>query len=554
MAEFCLDAEGNPVSEFETFTKCRYISSSEAAWHLCAFDINGGEPSVTAITVHPPCGDRVYFTDRSTEASVRRAVAGRVSTQTRFLLRPRLPEFDGLSYVQYHELYNHDKPSSAPRTLRCDPDELPGAQQHMVWRRTTDHVARVHDLRPSAGQVFYLRKLLLSTPGVRSYRELATVSGVTYYNLQGDPQARSGGGGAQAHGACGGGSESSQPEAPLSEDQRRAVANAHLPLDRFDATLDVLHAPASLYDFHAAAVARGLVCTTHEEAECMSDAIECGVLHPGGLRRLFILLLVEGTGGESVDTPQELFDRYHDAMSLDFVTSTTAHRNVVHDSATVRTQRLLFALSVLAAREGRTLSDLGLPSMDPAYRHHVDTGILSGGISGGRGGTNRGEWTAAQYAADAAIRLPMLRAVPDQAAVFDRVMALCDPGSGGGAVFCDAAAGRGKSFVLHSLISHLRGSGRPVYVTATSALVASMFPGGMTCHTGFGLPPDIDPDSAPEQVASRLPLGGEKAAQLREAHLIIMDEVGMLLGVHLAILDRLLRTLTGMYGTVYPVK
>lgn len=60
-------------------------------------------------------------------------------------------------------------------------------------------------------------------------------------------------------------------------------------------------------------------------------------------------------------------------------------------------------------------------------------------------------------------------------------------------------AARGLSFTTHrlaggnrlSLISHLRGTGKQVYVTATSALVTGMYPGGQTCPTGFGLPPDI---------------------------------------------------------------
>jgi hypothetical protein len=125
---------------------------------------------------------------------------------------------------------------------------------------------------------------------------------------------------------------------------------------------------------------------------------------------------------------------------------------------------------------------------------------MRGVLSGAGTGPGGHDWTAAQHMADAAIRLPLLRAMPDQAALFDRVVALSQPGSGGGAVFCDAPAGRGKSFVLHTLISHLRGTGQQVYVTATSAPVAGMYPGGQTCHTGFGLPPDI-----PAAVAGCMP-------------------------------------------------
>ena len=94
---------------------------------------------------------------------------------------------------------------------------------------------------------------------------------------------------------------------------------------------------------------------------------------------------------------------------------------------------------------------------------------MRGVLSGAGTGPGGHDWTAAQNMADAAIRLPLVRAMPDQAAVIDRVVALSQPGSGGGAVLCDAPAGRGKSFVLHTLISHLRGTGQQVYVTQRSA-------------------------------------------------------------------------------------
>lgn len=502
----------------------RYTSSNEACWRACEFDINGCEPTVHAVGAHLPQCDPIFFTEGSDVDTVQTAAERKVSEQTRFLLRPLGADFDNLSVLEYFSVYSHDVRRRASTSLDPVPDLAPGSAVHLVWaRRAAPRVVRLYDVRPAQGQVFYLRKLLMSTQGARSYRDLATVSNHVYYTPaeEADAPAR-------------------LPLPNSATDRDRALANAHAPVETFDPVFDCLHVPDGVYDFKAAAVAMGIVAEGRELQNAMQDAITA-LATPAQLRRLFVLLLSECVDESPVDAV-DLLTEFGEAMSEDYALLTSSTYNVVLDTPAMRRDRLLHALAAMAQRDRRTLADLGLPS--PTLSVQELGGHMAGPGTGLPTNLGMGSLSPAQHAAEADRLEPMVRNVRDQEVVYDHVLGLVAAGAGGCA-FLDAPAGRGKSFLISAIASRLRGAGTPVFLTATTSIVANMFDGGCTAHAGFGLPVGLSFDTDPATVCSRLQTGSLAATVLRSAQLIVIDEITMLLGVYLGIIDRLLRTIMG---------
>jgi tRNA(Met) C34 N-acetyltransferase TmcA len=137
----------------------------------------------------------------------------------------------------------------------------------------------------------------------------------------------------------------------------------------------------------------------------------------------------------------------------------------------------------------------------------------------------------------------------EQTTVIDNIIALVDGAAshvGPTAVFLRAAAGRGKTYLLNTLIAYVRGSSRGTVASATTGIAAMAYPGGQTAHKTFGLPLTVNDDVAgPNTLASSLSLEGPAATALRYAAVIIVDEVSMLHAQQVGIIDRLLQSVTG---------
>ena len=108
----------------------RYLSASEAAWRFFEFDVTHRD-------------------------------------------RPAGVEFDGLTYLDYHKLYNIG-PTAAKTAKRVWLDQAPPEKQYKVWRRFKSHVARMTQIWIKSGDVRFLRQILEIQPA-RSYTDLVTV-------------------------------------------------------------------------------------------------------------------------------------------------------------------------------------------------------------------------------------------------------------------------------------------------------------------------------------------------------------------------------------------
>ena len=169
------DAESN---EFDDYINGRYLSATEAAWRILAFDITRKSPAVVSIPVHLPNGNF---------GQMRRGVTSVESSSSkllRYFTRPRAEEFQSLHildyYHRYHlESYNPQIPLHSDEFLEQPTSGTRFEQCRVICRVGAPVVMRLMSISPQSGELFYLRALLLHRPAY-SFSELRTVHNTEY--------------------------------------------------------------------------------------------------------------------------------------------------------------------------------------------------------------------------------------------------------------------------------------------------------------------------------------------------------------------------------------
>lgn len=182
--------EGQQIDEIEEFWNGRYHSATEGSWRILGFSISKKTPSVTSLPIHLPNSihNRQYSTHGQT---------GSLSALERYFLRPDgtfeiggiTRNFSDLRYAEYFQLFRLQSydPAKADGQLhyfleRPPPPNIPS--MHVILRRHNHpHITRLHPIRLSLGDVFYLRVLLQSRP-TRSFEQLRMVDGILYSTFQ----------------------------------------------------------------------------------------------------------------------------------------------------------------------------------------------------------------------------------------------------------------------------------------------------------------------------------------------------------------------------------
>ena len=491
-------AEARAPSEYDTWETERYISSTEAVWRILGYDINGCEPVVDAVGVHLPQRDFISFSEHDDIAA---RASGTYSQQTRWLLRPADPRFNDLSYKEYNAKYSHAAAANAPTTKTTYNDLVPTPHSHKVWKRPTEHCVRVYTSYLGQGQLYYFRKLVVAAQGVRSYHELATVAGVTHYlpAPAGSPPI---------------------PRTPVVTPSEQAI--------------DVLRSPADTYDFHGAAIAAGLVCDGQEIRSAMQEAVD-RLETPPAIRRLFVQLLQEA-GMESSDTPEQLLDLFFVDMSKDFTLLLPTEYNIIPmtDPQRVR-QAVLCELARYAALAGLTLTSLRLQEPAPAYALGTGAPVVPP--------PTLAEWRTKFDTMHAACSL-----FPEQKDVLERAMRIIDNDMAPGdskLLFLDAPAGRGKTYLLNCIEAYVWSKGDTVCAAAFTGIAAMAHYRGATLHRAFGLPVGVSLMDNLESLRSTITREGAQATTLRQARLLVLDELATAHCHYLSIIDTLLRDLMG---------
>jgi hypothetical protein len=131
------------------------------------FHVTKKEPAVTALPIHLPDATSNHQYHRSTNSSV-------LSQLNRYFLRPTgsfttdgtVRHFDDLTYAEYYTLFRLAKnaPSKALYFLE-QPNDTGSPRMHVTMRSGAhSHVTRIHAVRPSQGELFYLRTILQNQP------------------------------------------------------------------------------------------------------------------------------------------------------------------------------------------------------------------------------------------------------------------------------------------------------------------------------------------------------------------------------------------------------
>jgi hypothetical protein len=178
-----------PVDEIKDYWDARYLSAGEAVWRIMGFHVTQKVPAVTALAIHLPESTAYQQYSRANGSSS-------LSSLNRYFLRPTGTftwdgverAFDDLTYAEYFSTFrlakfDPNKQLSEGYFIE-QPNDCGSPRQHVILRNSQrTHLSRLHSIRPSPGELFYLRTILQTRP-CRSFLEAQTVGGEVQSTFQ----------------------------------------------------------------------------------------------------------------------------------------------------------------------------------------------------------------------------------------------------------------------------------------------------------------------------------------------------------------------------------
>ncbi|XP_015078482.2 uncharacterized protein LOC107022360 [Solanum pennellii] len=262
--------------------------------------------------------------------------------------------------------------------------------------------------------------------------------------------------------------------------------------------------------FREAAEKRELLLCDNNLVECMSEAASYQM--PSSLRQLFAMLLIYC----NPTNPRELWERFESPMSDDF--SKSSNINVRQ----IRYKVLNYINDILHSM-GRDINEFELISeyIKPssiareAKEVHYERNIIV---------------SEEDLLLKDKLNSEQIKAYN---IILDRVLS-----NKFGAFFIDGPGGTGKSFLYRALLATVRHRGLIALATASSGVAASLLPGGRTAHSRFKIPIDVD-----ENFTCNISKQSSLASLIRDARLIVWDEISMAKKKMVEAFDLLLRDL-----------
>ena len=184
------DSSGEEIiDEIEDYWNARYLSAGEAAWRILGFHITHKEPAVSSLSVHlenNPSNQR--FDNGDGLGSLSKLEHYFLRPNGVFLSRAGEKSFEDLTFTEYYTTfrlapYNPAKEDD-PRYFRELPNGVNAPRLHVIRRdEAHQHLARIETIRPTRGDVFYLRIILSNCPS-RSFLDARSVAGTIYPTFQ----------------------------------------------------------------------------------------------------------------------------------------------------------------------------------------------------------------------------------------------------------------------------------------------------------------------------------------------------------------------------------
>ncbi|XP_057299513.1 uncharacterized protein LOC130630155 [Hydractinia symbiolongicarpus] len=148
--------------ELQTFLDARYVSAPEAEWRLFEFKMHQQSHVVHRLPVHLPNNHIVYFQQGQAEEAVRRAANQATKLTAWFVLNAQNRNARQYFYLEIPLCF-----------VFINARKVWTPRQNLNFKI----VSRMNSVSPRAGELFYLRMLLLHIHGVTSFEDLKTVDG-----------------------------------------------------------------------------------------------------------------------------------------------------------------------------------------------------------------------------------------------------------------------------------------------------------------------------------------------------------------------------------------
>ena len=160
------DAGGpDQVDEIQEYRDARWVGSAEACWRIFGFKLHDHNPAIHRLAIHLPNQQSVEFDDQDDLQDVLQVETDYSTTLTAFFelneKRRREEAVGDLLYTNVLDDYVWSR----------------GSKSWTSRVRDTGTIGRMFYINPNAGDLFYLRYLLLHVPNPTSFEDLRTVNG-----------------------------------------------------------------------------------------------------------------------------------------------------------------------------------------------------------------------------------------------------------------------------------------------------------------------------------------------------------------------------------------
>ncbi|KAF7762454.1 hypothetical protein Agabi119p4_9047 [Agaricus bisporus var. burnettii] len=154
----------NEKDEIERYIQGRYFSAIESAWHVLQFEIHGQKPSVVHLPIHLPAEQPILFQPSQSQETLE--------------LQQQLENSPLMAFFRANADSGHLGEEARKYTYQEFPQHFvlktPGGNRQKFWqlRQQGYSLGRIAFVKPSAGERFYLRLLLLHSKGPTSFSSL----------------------------------------------------------------------------------------------------------------------------------------------------------------------------------------------------------------------------------------------------------------------------------------------------------------------------------------------------------------------------------------------
>ncbi|CAN0567976.1 unnamed protein product, partial [Ectocarpus sp. 12 AP-2014] len=159
-------------NEIEVYRSVRYISSSEAMWHMFGFCTSQRFPSVNLLCVHHE-GEQTVIHDEADEPEKRQGAAdSAISDLMRYFGRPVHARCSNLTYPEYYEQFSVAKDKRTRKRTRTSQEDSDGSVDD-----------RLQYMSPDQGDIWFLRLLSLKRAAY-NFSELKSINNVHYESYE----------------------------------------------------------------------------------------------------------------------------------------------------------------------------------------------------------------------------------------------------------------------------------------------------------------------------------------------------------------------------------